>query len=134
MTVVLVHVNYRNFLKAVRGSYHPFVIKHALFPLGTMSLLVSCSGLCGVCVKISSNMPNFLPHHLGGMTLHQARCHLCLIFFNFLECKCHGTPCMCPGRETNMFVNSFQFTTHRVNLHTSTQNMIFQTVMVSCCM
>ena len=28
-------------------------------------------------------------------------------FFNFLELKCHGTPCMCPCRETNMFENSF---------------------------
>ena len=51
MTVVLVHVTRRNFLKAIRGSYLPFVIKHALSPLGTMSLLVSCSGLWGVCVQ-----------------------------------------------------------------------------------
>ena len=51
-------------------------------------------------------MPNFLPHHLGGMTLHQPRIHVFLIFFIFLEFKCHGTPCMCPRRETNMFENN----------------------------
>ena len=41
--------------------------------------------------------------------------------FYFLEFKCHGTPCMCPGRDTNMFENSFQFTAHGINSHTSTQ-------------
>ena len=29
------------------------------------------------------------------MTLHQARFHVFLIIFNFLELKFHGTPCMC---------------------------------------
>ena len=43
--VVVVHVKHRKNLKAVRGSYLPFFIKHALFPLGTTSLLMSCSGL-----------------------------------------------------------------------------------------
>ena len=38
-------------MKAVRGSYLLFVIRHALFPFGTTSLLVSCSGLWGVCVQ-----------------------------------------------------------------------------------
>ena len=38
-------------LKAVRGSYLPFFIKHALFPLGTTNLLASCSSLWGVCVQ-----------------------------------------------------------------------------------
>ena len=51
MTVILVHVKCRKKLKAVRGSYLPFVIKHALFPLGTTSLVVSCFGLWGVCVQ-----------------------------------------------------------------------------------
>ena len=70
MTVVLVHVRHRKKLKAVRGSYLPFVIKHALFPLGTTSLLVSCSGLWGVCVQTFVKQVNFLPHHFRGMTLH----------------------------------------------------------------
>ena len=51
ITVVVVHVRRRKKLKAVRGSYLPFVIKHALFPLGTTCLLVSFSGLWGVCVQ-----------------------------------------------------------------------------------
>ena len=38
-------------MKFVRVSYVPFDIKHALFPLGTTSLLVSCSGLWGVCLQ-----------------------------------------------------------------------------------
>ena len=36
-------------------------------------------------------MPISLPHHLGGMTLHQPRFRVCLIF---LELKCHVTPCI----------------------------------------
>ena len=45
ITVVVVQVKHRKKLNSVRGSYVPFIIKHALFPLGTTSLLVSCSGL-----------------------------------------------------------------------------------------
>ena len=59
MTVVLVHVKHRKKLKAVRGSYLPFVIKHALLPLGTMSLLVSCSGFLGVCVQTFATHAKF---------------------------------------------------------------------------
>ena len=46
-------------MKAVRGSYLPFIIKHASFPLGTTSLLVSCSGLWGVCVQTFVKHANF---------------------------------------------------------------------------
>ena len=74
-----------NKLKAVRESYLPFVIKHALFPLGTTNLLVSCPIFEGRVSKRSSNMPISLPHHLGGMTLHQPRFH---VFWFFLELKC----------------------------------------------
>ena len=56
---VSVHITCRNFLKTVRGSYLPFVIKHACFPLGTTSLLVSCSGLWGVCVQTFVKQTNF---------------------------------------------------------------------------
>ena len=59
ITVVVVHVRHRKNLKAIRGSYLPFVIKHALFPLGTTSLLVSCSGLWGVCVQTFVKHANF---------------------------------------------------------------------------
>ena len=48
--------------------------------------------VCEGCVsKHSSNMPISLPHHLVGMTLHQPRFHVFLIF---LELKCHVTPCI----------------------------------------
>ena len=92
MTVVLVHVTCRKKLKAVRGSYLPFVTKHALFPLGTTSLLVSCSGLWGVFVQTFIKHANFLPHHLGGMRLHQPRFHVFLVFFYFFGIKmpCHS--------------------------------------------
>ena len=59
MTVVLVHVKCRKILKAVRGSYLPFVIKHALFPLGTTSFLVSCSDMWGMCVQTFVKHANF---------------------------------------------------------------------------
>ena len=56
---VSVHMTRRNILKAVRGSYLPFVIKHALFPLGNTSLLVSCSGLWGVFFQTFVKHANF---------------------------------------------------------------------------
>ena len=59
MTVVLVQVTRRKNLKAVRGSDLPSIIKHALFPHGTMSLVVSCSYLCGVCVRTFVKRDNF---------------------------------------------------------------------------
>ena len=94
---VSVHVKRRKNLKAVRGSYLPFVIKHALFPLGTTSLLVSCSGLWGVCVQTfvkqancfttsswcheitSSKVSCFFDHflffwNLNAMALHACTC------------------------------------------------------------
>ena len=37
--------------------------------------------------KLSSNMTIFLPHHLGGMTLHQPRFHVFVIFFKFFGIK-----------------------------------------------
>ena len=59
MTVVLVYIKHRKKLKAVRGSYLPFVIKHALFPLWTTSLLVSCSSFWGVCIQTFVKQANF---------------------------------------------------------------------------
>ena len=46
--------------RAIRGSDRRFVFKHALFPLGTMSLLVRCSDLWEVCVKTFVKQANFL--------------------------------------------------------------------------
>ena len=108
--------------RVIRGSEHRFVNKHALFPLGTTCLLVRCPYLWEVCVKYSSKWPILLPQHLGAMPWHQARFHVFLIIFEF---KSHGSQCLCPSRDTNMFENSFQFTAQDINLHTRTQIWFF---------
>jgi hypothetical protein len=126
MTVVLVHVKCRKKLKAVRGSYLPFVIKHELFPLGTTSLLVSCSGLWRVCVQTFVKQANF--YHISLVAWHYIKQGFIFLwsFFNFLELKCHGTPCMCPCRDTTIFENAFYFTAHGINSHTSTPIWFFK--------
>ena len=40
-----------------------------------------------VCVQTLVKHANFLPHHLGGMTLNQARFHVFLIIFYFFGIK-----------------------------------------------
>ena len=126
MTVVLVHFKCRLFLKAIRGIYLPFVIKHALFPLGTTNLLASCSGLWGVCVQTFMKHANFFTTSLVAWHYIKQGFMCFWSFFYFLEFRCHGTPCMCLGRETNMFEFSFQFTAHGINSHTSTQIWFFK--------
>ena len=78
------------------------------FPLGTTSLLVSCSGLWGVCVQTFVKHANFF-YHIILVAWHYIKQGFMFFwsFSNFWELKCHGTPCMCPCRETNMFKNSF---------------------------
>ena len=120
-------LNVEKTMKAVRGSYLSFIIKHALFPLRTTSLLVSCSGLWGVRVQTFVKHANFFTtsswwHDITSTKVSCASDH----FFYFLELKCHGTPCMCPCLETNMFENSFSFTAHGINSHTSTQIWFFK--------
>ena len=135
MIVVLVHVKCRKKLKAIRGSYLMFVIKNTLFPLGNTSLLVSCYGLWGVCVQTFIKEAIFLPHHLGGMTLHQARFHVFLIFFLFfwnlnamaLHACVHVVRPICLKIPSNLLHMELTLT----QVH---KNMFFQTVMVSRCM
>ena len=45
-----------------------------------------------MCVQTFVKQANFLPHHLGGMTLHQVRFHVFLIIFQFFGIKmpCHS--------------------------------------------
>ena len=92
--LVSVHITHRKLLKAVRGSYLPFITKHALFPLGTTSLLVSCSGLWGLCVQTFFKHANFF-YHIILVAWHYIKEGFTFSwsFFNFLELKCHGTPC-----------------------------------------
>jgi hypothetical protein len=127
MTVVLVHVNCRNFLKAIRGSYRPFVIKHALFPLGTTSLLVSCSGLWGVCVQTFVKHANFFTTSSWwhDITSSKVSC-VSDLFFTFWNLNAMALHALCHSRETNMFENSCQFTAHGINSHTSTQIWFFK--------
>ena len=62
-------------------------------------------------------MPIFLPHHPGGMTLHQARFHVFLIIFYFWEFKCRGTPCMCPCHEFKIPSNLLHMELTRTQVH-----------------
>ena len=71
--------------------------------------------------KLSSNMPIFLPRHLGTMSWHQARFHEFLIIFIFWGFKNHGFQCLCPSLDTNVFENSFWLPAQGINLHTRTQ-------------
>ena len=121
MTVVLVHVKRTKKLKAVRGSYLPFVIKHALFPLGTTNLLVSCSGLWGVCVQTFVKQANFFTTSSWWHDITSSKASCFSDHFLFF-----GSPCMCPCCETNMFENCFYFTAHGINSHTTTQIWFFK--------
>ena len=95
MTVVLVHVTRRINLKAVRGNYLPFIIKHALFPFGTTNLLASCSGLWGARVQTFVKHANFFTTSSWWHDITSTKVSCFLIIFNFLELKCQGTPCIC---------------------------------------
>ena len=86
--------------------------------------------------KRSSNMPISLPHHLGGMTLNQARFHVFLIIFLFFGIKmpwhalhacAHALRRICLKIPSNLL--HMELT--RTQVH---KNMIFQTVIVMRCM
>ena len=91
MTVVLVHVNCRNFLKPIRGSCLLFIIKHALFPLGTTSLLVSSSGLWGVCVQTFVKHTNFFTTSSWWHDITSTKVSCVSDFFIFgIKMPCHS--------------------------------------------
>src|SRR3954465_12513792 len=81
-------------LKAVRGSYLPFVIKHALFPLGTTNLVVSCSSLRGACVQTFVKHANFFTTSSWWHDITSTKVSCVSDHFYFLELKCHVTPCI----------------------------------------
>ena len=89
MTVVLVHFTHRKLLKDIRGSYLPFVIKHALFPLGTTSLLVSCSGLWGVCVQTFVKHANFFTTSSWWLDITSTKVSYISDFFG-IKMPCHS--------------------------------------------
>ena len=88
-----------------------------------------------MCVQTFVKQANFLPHHLGGMTLNQALFHVFWSFFNFLELKFHATPCMCAHalRPVCLKIRSdlLHMELTRTQVH---KNMIFQKVIVRRCM
>ena len=86
MIVVLVHVTPRKNLKAVRGSYLPFIIKRALFPLGTTSLIVSCSGLWGVCVQTFVTQCQIF-YHIILVAWHYINQGFMCFYFFFIFCN-----------------------------------------------
>ena len=64
---------------------------------------------------------NFLPRHLDTISWHQASFHAFRIIIYFLGFKNHGSQCLCPSLDTNVFKNSFRFPPHGINLQTRTQ-------------
>ena len=87
MTIVLVHVKRR---KKIEGR------KRKLSPVRQQTCIVPCRShepssellrFVRVCVQTFVKQANFLPHHLGGMTLNQARFHVFLIIFLFFGIK-----------------------------------------------
>ena len=93
--LVSMHITRRKILKAVRESYPMFIIKHALFPLGTTSLLVSCSAFWGVCVHTFLKHANFFTTSSWwhDITSNKVSC-VSNIFYFLFELKCHVTPCI----------------------------------------
>ena len=85
------HVKRRKNLKAVRGSHLPFIIKHALFPLETTSLLVSCSGLWGVCVQTFVKHASFFTTSSWwhDITSTKVSCVSYFLFFG-IKMPCHS--------------------------------------------
>ena len=83
MIVVLVHVKRRKKFEGRKRKLSPVRHQTCIVPSRnhepSSELLRFVRGVS----KLSSNMPNFLPHHLGAMTLHQAMFHVFLIFFIF---------------------------------------------------
>ena len=67
-------------------------------------------------------MPISLAHHLGGITLNQARFHVFLIIFKFFGIKMPWHVLHACAHALSLIVeNTFEFTAHGINLHTSTQ-------------
>ena len=127
MTVVLVHVKRRKKFKGRKRklslSRHQTCIVPSQNHEQSSELL---RFVRGVCPKFCQTGQFF--YHIILVAWHYIKEGFTFSwsFFNFLELKCHDTPCMCPCCETNMFENSFWFTTHGINSHTSTQLWFFK--------
>ena len=106
MTVVLVHVRHR---KKIEGR------KRKLFPVRHQTCIVPSRNhepssellrfVRGVCPNVRQTCQ--FRYHIILVACHLINQGFMFFwsFFNILELKCHGTPCICPCCVTNMFEN-----------------------------
>ena len=85
MTVVLVHVKHRKKIEGRKKKLSPVRHYTCIVPSRNHEPSSELLRFMRGCVQTFVKQANFLPHDLGGMTLHQARFHVFLIIFNFLE-------------------------------------------------
>ena len=107
MTVVLVHVKHRKKFEGRKRKLSPVRHRTCIVPSRnhepSSELLRFVRGVC----------PNFCHtcqffYHIIFVAWHYInQGFMCFWFFYFLELKCHGTPCMCPCCDTNMFEKSY---------------------------
>ena len=135
MTVVLVHVKSRKKFEGRKRMLSP--VRHQTCIVPSRNQEPSSELLRfvrSVCPNVRQTC-QFLYHIILVAWHYINQGFMCFwSFFNFLELKCHGTPCMCPCLDTNMFENSFEFNAHGINSHTKYTDMIFQTFLVRRCM
>ena len=81
MTVVLVHVKHRKKFEGRKRKLSPARHQTCIVPSRNHVPSSELLQFMRVCVQTSIKHANFLPHHLGGMTLHQARFHVFLVIF-----------------------------------------------------
>ena len=88
MTVVLVHVKHRKKFEDRKRKLSP--VRHQTCIVSSRNHERSSELLRfvrGVCPNFCQTGQFFLPHHLGGMTLHRPRFHVFLIIFLFFGIK-----------------------------------------------
>ena len=126
-------LNVEQNLKAVRGSYLPFVIKHALFPLETTCLLVSCSGLWGVCVQTFVKHDNFFTTSSWwhDITSSKVSCFTNHFLIFWIKMPWHSMHVSMPWDQYVWKIPSNLL--HMELTRTQVRKYDFQTVMVSCC-
>ena len=121
-------------LKAVRGSYLSFIIKHALFPLRTTNLLVSCSGLRGVCVQSFVKQANLFTTSSWWHDIKSSKVSCFSDHFFGIKMPWHALHA-CPHALTPICLkissNLLHMELTRTQVH---KNIIFQTVRVRRCM
>ena len=104
MTVVLGHVKCRKKIEGRKRKLSPVRHQTCIVPSRnhepSSELLRFVTGACTNVLQTCQ----FL-YHIILVAWHYIKQGFMFFwsFLSFLELKCHGTPCMCPWRETNMF-------------------------------